>query len=242
MGSEWGHMISGEIALPLARALLPGMSAAQDDDERVKRGVFLATSGIVIVLPFGFGLAALAPEFISVVLGTKWLPAAGILELLSISSSIGILGSALGPVFMVRGQVKIVALATAADALAMLGSALYLVRYDSLELVALARAFVQCGLLALFVYLGMRTWRKDTPQLLGIMLRPFLAATLMYGVVKYAQWHFSLDPFAALLLWPIVGAVIFVLSLMSLWWLLGRPQGLEPQVLRVVYRLTAARK
>ncbi len=227
IGSEVGQMVTGEVALPVGRALMPGFSLVQDDSDRLRRGLLSSFAAILIVLPIGFGVAALAPEFITVVFGAKWLPAAPILEILSISGAIGALSAPFGPLLMVKNKVKEVALVIVAGGIIILLAAIALKGFDSLEIIASSRMFVQLYIFLALMYLAMADWKQDIPSVLTMLLRPLAISYLMYLGVKYGQLHFDLSPVYALLIWPVVGALFFSAGSFLLWFSTGKPEGME---------------
>lgn len=237
MGNEIGRMISGEIALPVGRALLPAMSAAQNSQERMKRGLLMTLAAVSIALPFGFGLASLAPEFISVILGDKWLPAKEVLEILSISASFAALAASFNPIIMVNGNVKHVALTWVAASIAMLVGTQLLIVYDSLALVAIVKASLQFLLFFVFMYLAMFQWPSEMRKALHIVSRPLGASIIMSMAVKSGQLYFELPAVIALLVWPVIGALVFATVLMGFWTMIGRPFGLECYIQQACIKL-----
>lgn len=232
MGSEVGRMATAEFALPFGRALLPGFSLAQNDRDRLLRGTLLAHGGLLIVLPVGFGLAALAPEFISLVLSEKWLPAAGVLEVLAMAGAIGALTTPYGPMLIVLGRIRYVALLSIATAFALLISATVLAPLGSLVTIALARLAAAVVVAGIFACLALAGHPNERKKALGMTLRTLVASLVMYGAVKYGQQYFAFQPLAALVTWPLAGAAIFGFCQLWIWRALGRPaDGLEPLVL-----------
>lgn len=227
MGGEIGGMISNEIALPIARTLLPAISMIQDDQERMKRGILMYLAAVSIVLPFGFGLASLAPEFIAVVLGDKWLPAKDVLEILSISASFAALGMSFNPVIMVKGNIRSLALVGIAGSVIMLIGAQTLIVYNNLSVIAGFKVVLHCVFFFAMMYLAVSHWPGEMRKILYIISRPLGASVVMYILVKYGQLYFEFPAIWALLVWPFIGALFFAAILMSFWAMAGRPFGLE---------------
>ncbi len=75
---------SNQIAAPVQQVLYPAFSRLQHDAKRVA-AAWLAVNRLVgaITLPLLAGLAAVAPDFVSVVLGPKWHAAARVIQVLA---------------------------------------------------------------------------------------------------------------------------------------------------------------
>ena len=69
---------------PIHQVLFPLLSRIQEDDERVRR-IWLRVTRVVaaVVAPTMMGLIILAPEVVRVLLGSKWLDAVPIIQILA---------------------------------------------------------------------------------------------------------------------------------------------------------------
>jgi len=80
-------------------------SKVQDDNERLARGFLNAVKYIsMITFPVMFGLAFCAEDFISVVYGTSWLPAAGPLKLLCFGAALASIHCIIFSLFNAKGR------------------------------------------------------------------------------------------------------------------------------------------
>lgn len=81
----------------LAGVLFPALSRLQEDLEKLKRSWFRATRTLgAVTVPLMLGLIVLAPQFVQVVYGQKWLPVVPLLQVLTMSGifqSLGLLNS-----------------------------------------------------------------------------------------------------------------------------------------------------
>lgn len=237
MAREIGPMLSYELALPMGRALLPGLAAAQHDEERMKRGVLLALTGMTLVIPMSFGLASLAPEVTVVFLGDKWLPAANLLAVLCLGSMISGMGAAFGPILMVRGHIRALALSGIVGAVIMYFTAEYLSVYDSLMLIALVRVGINFLSFSYLAFLALHQWPDVVRKLIYVIARPLAVSAIMFAAVKLGQDHFDLSPFLAVVVWPIFGALLFGGGLLGLWTLVGKPYGIEQYIMQALSRV-----
>lgn len=92
----------------LAGVLFPALSRMQEDTEKIKRSWFRATRLMgAVTIPLMLGLIALAPQFIQVVYGEKWLPAVLVLQVLSISGLCQSVAYLHGTVLLALGQSRL---------------------------------------------------------------------------------------------------------------------------------------
>lgn len=82
------------VVAPLQEVLFPALSRIQDDARRMG-GAWLRAIRLVaaVALPAMLGLIAVTPEFISTVLGERWLPAVRVVQILAV---VGLLQSIVG--------------------------------------------------------------------------------------------------------------------------------------------------
>lgn len=90
--TELTHVISG--------VTFPAYSKIQDDINRLKNGfVKVLRLTTLLSIPLGVGIFVLAPEFVSIFLGEKWIPIVLPLRILAISGVIRSIVASGGPIF-----------------------------------------------------------------------------------------------------------------------------------------------
>lgn len=97
-----------KLGAALNRVAFPTYSKFQGDNERLARGYLSAVAYLnFVTFPFLVGLALVAPEFVKVIYGEKWIPAIVPLELLCIAGIMIQLAANTGSVVMAKGRVDI---------------------------------------------------------------------------------------------------------------------------------------
>jgi PST family polysaccharide transporter len=93
------------ISNALSRVLFPSLSAIQEDRDSVRR-VFLKVTRVTafVTYPATLGLAVVAPQFVEVVFGAKWLPMASVLQILCFVSLIQSTSSLIGNIYLSQGR------------------------------------------------------------------------------------------------------------------------------------------
>ena len=83
----------------------PAFSKIQDEPEKIREGFFTMISSISFVtFPILAGLCAVAPEFVKVILGNKWISAIRPIQILCIPGALYSIGTTVGSVFYAKGR------------------------------------------------------------------------------------------------------------------------------------------
>lgn len=107
VGNEIGLMVSSEISGPVQRVLYPGFAKISDTLERLNAAYQLSVQTFLSVgLPIGVGFVLVAPEFIELALGKKWLGAVPVVQIIALSSAIGMIFNASSSVLPALGHTK----------------------------------------------------------------------------------------------------------------------------------------
>ncbi len=96
------------IAQVLAGVLFPALSRQQEDLIKVKQSWFRANQLVAgVITPLVLGLILMAPQFVQVVYGEKWLPAVPVLQILAVRALVEGLKALDGTVLMAIGQTRL---------------------------------------------------------------------------------------------------------------------------------------
>lgn len=101
----WGNWSATNLASVVSRVMFPTYSKIQDDIPRLRNG-FLKTLEYVSLLTFpaSFGMFAIAPEFVNIVLGEKWAQAIVPLRILCFYGLLNVIANTMGQVFLAKGR------------------------------------------------------------------------------------------------------------------------------------------
>lgn len=87
--------------------LFPAYSKIQDDTDDLKTAYLKVLKYILIIsVPFVLILFLLAPEFLKIVYGDKWLPAISVLRILCFAGLIKAVSGTTNPIFLAKGRTK----------------------------------------------------------------------------------------------------------------------------------------
>lgn len=230
---------STELAMPVGRALMPGLAALQQDAAAF-RALYADAMAVVlaVTMPAALGLAALATPLVPVMLGSQWTSAApmlGALALAGVARSIGSLATA---AILARGlsrihfHLRFVVLATRATFLGLgylwggvIGLCWGLV---------LSAAVVVATNLAIQSRLGM----IDLRQLMRLVHRPAIGSVAMWIAVTLLIRRLpeSAGNLATLVIGVAAGVATFLVVTFGLWLLQRRPPGPEQRLVGLMAR------
>ena len=240
IASEFAYLPRTEIGMPINRALYSGF-AFLPDTESIRNVYCRSTEMLAIVaLPAAAGLSAIAPYFVPVVLGAKWIAAVPIMQLLSISGGVVMFQGAIATLLTARGFPSAVVFINLLYLVFLGTGAFFLMpRYGA---IGTALSLLLAAILVLPVYLAAlrRTIGIRTADFFRSTVRSAVAAGAMYVLVRLAV---DSRPIVAtdakvvslLIMFAVIafGVVFFYSFLFLIWHLAGRPRGGESTLITI---------
>jgi lipopolysaccharide exporter len=234
---DLGRVLVVEGVAPAAAALLPGLARLRGDPARCARAAAQAVAVAALVACLaGAVVSGAAAEITRVILGPQWTGAATFLAWVAL----GVAAHALAELH--RGILAAVDRAHASALLWVLRAAALAVlcplaaRSGQVEHVAMAFAAVSV-VLTLVDYLVVFRLLGQPRAALHMFVRPVLAGAAAWGAIAaVSAWL----PLAALPVWALLpmllakvllGATVYVLTVLACWRLAGRPAGGESALL-----------
>ncbi len=233
---EFSNLPTTEIGAPINRALLPGF--AKLDESSALQSAYRNAMGMlaIVAIPAAAGIMAVAPYFIPVVLGSKWLDGVPLMEVLAISGAFLMFQASICSVLIARGFPGTVT-ATNAVFVALLACFLLLLapRFGA---EGAAYAALSTTALTMPVYLIQLKRRVGVPMygFIQAVIRPAIASCLMVFIVRFALPDYTPEtPAAAATAWLLTGVVLgaatYVIAIGLIWLICGRPSGVEQLIL-----------
>ena len=230
MASEFARLPSTEVSAPINRAVLPGLAKIKDQPDQLRQ-VFSQVMGITfaIALPSCIGLAVLAAPIVDTILGPTWTDVAPILAVLAVAGAIEVLSANTGIAYLVLGRARLIAGLNAAKLLLLVTMAIILVPTKGALGMALAELWAAVGTTIVSVGLMRRLLGVPLASLWRSTWRTLAASGVMavcvHWIIGYGpNGHVSLAQMAAAIA---AGGTTYVLCLVSLWAMAGRPSGAE---------------
>jgi O-antigen/teichoic acid export membrane protein len=218
-----------ELVLPMSRALFPGYAKLRGHTERVRETYLMALSVVATVsFASAMGIALIAPDLVSVVLGPQWAESTPLIVWLALSGALFAISNTSVTLLSAAGRAKQAGVigwlrnAVLLPTLAFLG-----VGWGAVA-VAGGRAAVMLLFVPILLGAAMRAIDLTARQMTGALWRPATASMAMAAVV----WSLNGvlpggSPTSRLVLDAIVGAASFAIATVILWRLAGSPEGPE---------------
>lgn len=233
LADEISAMPSTELLAPINRALFPAFVAARENLAELKR-LFLLAQGVqtLVGIPAGVGLAMVASEAVIVLLGEKWLPAVPFVQALALVGAIQAITTSGGYVLITLGRMSQVALiAWGQIGVFALGAFAVIPQADAGNIALIRLATVGAGLGVVLWFLMGALTNLSTLDLLRTTSRPLLATAAMAGIVHELDGLLTFGDLPMLVAKITVGALAYLLLILGLWWMAGKPEGAESYVL-----------
>jgi PST family polysaccharide transporter len=232
---ELSNLPTTEISAPINRALLPGF-AKIDAVEQLERAYVNALGLLALVaLPASAIMFALAPYLVLVILGTKWLDAIPLMEVLPFNGALLLFHSSICAVLFARGFAASVTLVNSIYAgMLILLLTMFTLFGQTHGVVGAAYAALGTSILCTPLYLWQlkRNLHASPLLFLRAVNRPVLGILVMSIAVRGVMPDFSSAvPTHLAVGWVVVGTLlavtVYVAAVLLAWALAGRPEGAE---------------
>ena len=239
LGTQFAGQITSELAEPLARAIYPGLSELRERAEDMRRAFLGGVSAVAaIALPAAFGMSFVAHDLVAIVLGEKWRAAVPVLQWMA--PALGAQAMMLSMHYYAIARDKIPLLCVRELVVVCVKLPVFIWASANYGLTGAIYAASSAGMfhmtMQLFLYAKVAN---------DAFWRPIAVAwRSIAGVMGMAVWFLgvrqSLIPldqvpiFFRLVLDIAVGGTLYVATHLLVWIAVGRPDGVERRVLKMV--------
>ncbi|MFD1600081.1 lipopolysaccharide biosynthesis protein [Halobellus rarus] len=195
----------------ISKITFPAYSQLQDDLDELREALIQTTRLTAFVaFPLAFGIALVAPSFVPVVLGEEWEPMIVTMQILALYGLMHAITRNFGAVWKALGRPDYIAklgfLRVCCIAL-LIWPATARWGIEGTALVVVAVYIVP--MLPIDVYLAARIVNGRSMQLYTEYVYPFVAATVMFGSLRYATSVTNLPPLVELVVLVPTGALLY---------------------------------
>jgi O-antigen/teichoic acid export membrane protein len=224
---ELSSMPTNELIIPTGRALFPAY-AQLAGDRRALRTALQTSLGFffTIVMPVCLGMTVVAPFLVRVVLGDQWASAAPLMSVLTFAGGFNGISHVIATFHAANGRERFTAALTWGNAILLLPALLIGSQLWGVPGIAGSRAVVSFLVLIVALASVVQTRILSGTDIVRSAWRPATSAAAMSAVLRMASPHFT-SPLAELLVDAVVGGSTFFLVMAGLWYVSGRPEGVE---------------
>jgi O-antigen/teichoic acid export membrane protein len=234
LADEISAMPTGELLAPLNRVLFPAFAQARENPQELKRLLLLAQGlQMLVAIPAAVGLAVVADDAVTVLLGPNWLMAIPFVQVLALAGVAQSLTASCGYGLLVLGRLRSLTVLTWAQALlfAALAFSLMPEHQGPLAIAWLRLALATLSILLVFGLLIRALPIVRPYEIVRASARPLTAAAAMAAALMTLPFPDSLPTAMVLTMKVGLGAVVYMITIWAAWWIAGRPDGPEAYLL-----------
>ena len=206
-------------------------------DKALLKKAFLLALGIqaLVGIPAGVGLALVSSELVRALLGDKWLSAIPFIQLMGAINIISAIGASGGYLLLSLGRAQLTAINQWTMIALFLVLALFVFPEGGALKIAILRLCVAvCVLPVLMILIKRELPGLCGREILDSIWRPCAASVLM-AVALYGLPSLTGMPWMMQLLLKVsLGALVYVVAVLALWYLSGYPEGAESYLMAKV--------
>ncbi len=243
VANELATMPSSELVMPLRRAMFPTLAKVAEQPAELERLFCLSFSAIALIcFSVACGLMSIAPELVPILLGEKWLSAIAAVRWLAVHAAFGSLVLTLEMPLWVTGRTRLTAAQTWLDLALLIPTAYFAASAWGLEGAALARLAVSVAILPVMIGFVSSACGIRASRMYGDLWRPVFAGLIMFAVLSQITPEVIGSIALTLLVKILAGIVLYPASVLILWQLAGRPNGIEREAARLISARLAQRR
>jgi len=232
IAQDFASSPSDEIVVPMSRAAFPVYSRLRSDPAALADSLHHMLSSVTaIAFATGLGVAAVAGDFVHVVLGEKWLGAIPLMPWLGLFAALYGVVRTLDMFLLATGGERASSLLALAFALFLLPVLWYVGRHGTVVDVAAAKAVSAIMLVFALSYVVTRLSSVTLFLVWTAVWPPMLASLAMFVAVKILQTQVPIaGHVVGLFRDASAGAFVYAAASALTWLVRGRPAGVEQAV------------
>ncbi len=233
MGAQIANLPTTDISMPLSQAIFPGISKLTPTPDKFASAC-LQILGILIsiLLPMGIGMAYASADIVHVVLGDQWVDSIEIIRIIAIFGIAFALSIAASDILTALGHIKAISLMSWAIVCALIPALIYSVTNDAnIYDIAIIRTALAWVALPVYYYLVVKHTEITVINIFGCLFRPIMATLVMVGALELLNYNIKLPLYAHFIAEILLGAITYLITLLSLWRLAGKPPSGEKVLL-----------
>lgn len=232
---------STEIAMPVSRAMLPGLSKLNHDIKQFSSMYLLVLSAVLMIaIPAATGVSFLSDKITLTLLGDKWLEAIPFIQILAFFGLSRVVNATAISALVAFNRpdilTKVAAIRTVLRVVILSGGLYFL------GVIGMVWGVLIAGLVGLIIIMFIQSRLRILPfkELIALIWRIILATLVMVAGLYFLRDTILIDLeihlFFSLFLEILVGAILYGVSLMLLWYFFSKGNGPENYILQKVFK------
>jgi O-antigen/teichoic acid export membrane protein len=236
IAQDFASSPSDEIVAPMARAAFPVYSRLRSEAAALGDALHRMLSSVTgITFATGLGIAAVAEDFVHVVLGDKWVGVIPIIPWLGLFAATYGVARTIDAFLIATGSERASALLGLGYAILVVPVLWYAGQLDSIQGIAATKACTAFILVGTLIRVAVIRSPVGLQAIWSAVWPPMMAAASMFASVKALQVFYEVESHLLGLLRDVTfGAALYVAVSVLIWWVRGRPAGLESDLIREV--------
>jgi PST family polysaccharide transporter len=238
---ELSNLPTTELVFPISRAVYPGYASVAASRDKL-RELFMQVLGltVLITIPIGFAIAVHAKLFVYVLLGSRWLDAVPLVEVLAVYGVVRAVHGGTGSIYLALDRPHLVGVVNLLMAMITIPFAIGALIYSGLNsvpyailcggLIAASFNFATCSRM---LRIDRRMYVRACSRPVGgvLVLLGFAGLMRAYGADAVLDAFWAVGEFARML-----GALAcYAVTVLLLWRLAGKPEGAESRLLLAIW-------
>lgn len=222
-----------ESVAPLVHVLFPAFAKLQEESTRL-RNAYLRAQGILamVAFPVGIGFALVAAPLVEFALGPQWATAGLVIQVLSSLYAVQAIATPFAPMAMGLGRTRLIFIRDVINLVVRFP--ILIVGFFTGGLIGLlaARCVTTVFIIAQDLFLARRLTGASYAQQIFSSWRTAAASAAMVVVVAGLQLNgISAPTVSDITILVAAGGISYLSAIAGLWWLAGRPNGPEREIL-----------
>ncbi len=247
VGYEISNLTTTELISPISRVLFPSFSKIAGDVKRLARSFIDSLAAMAfLAVPVAVGIALTAPHLVTLFLGPRWMTIVPLIQILTIAGLLNLASANSGALYLALGRPDLIVWRNLPSIVVLIPGLIWGVRAYGIEGAAWALVASAAVNFVANYWLVRRELGVGLRETISAILRPLLAAAVMFAVLAYWQTHWPpetglLHLIPQLVILAATGAAIYGVMILALWIAAGRPAGAEQRVVLLLKGFLASK-
>ncbi len=240
ISNEMATITTNQIVAPINRAAYPGYSQLAHDKTLLKQSYLKVLSHIILIaVPSAVGIAAIAPIFVPVLLGEKWLETISLIQIISLASVFISINTNSGYIYLALAKQQLTTKLLCLQLVLFLPLLYKLSSQQGAYGAALATLFSAAIMFPASLLMLKRQLGVGLFEILSILYRPCLSAIIMGGCIyqflnNLNHPFYGVNGVLYLVTAVFVGVFTFTTCIVLIWLLTGKKEGAENWIFKQV--------